>query len=164
VNVAFKRLPLKWIACAFPAAAALAIAAVSPLAQAQSSAAPKSYAAACQSCHKADGSGMAGVFPRLTGRLAPATRGKDGRTWLISTLLYGQSGEITVDGKTIRGAMPGASRLADSDIADILNWLAGKPAKAFTAAEVAAVRSRSGITARQVADMRAALASAGTLK
>jgi Cytochrome c2 len=164
VIVVSPRKSAGWLACAVSAAGAFAVAVSAPLAQAQSGAVPKPYAAACQACHKADGSGMPGVFPRLKGRLGPAAASKDGRRWLISTVLFGQSGEITVDGKKIRGAMPGVARLADGDIADTLNWLAGGPEKPITAAEVAAVRTQSSVNAKQVAEMRAALASAGTLK
>lgn len=119
--------------------------------------APKSYATACQSCHKPDGSGMPGVFPRLAGRVGPIAKNKDGRKWLISTVLFGQSGEITVDGKTVRGAMPPFARLSDADVAETLTWLSGGAGKPFTAAEVAAVRSQSGVTGSKVAAMRKAL-------
>jgi len=117
---------------------------------------PRPYVTTCQSCHKADGSGTPGVFPRLEGRVGPAARTADGRKWLIATILFGQSGPITVDGKTIRGAMPPFARMSDSDVAQTLTWLAGRGPRAFTPAEVAAVRSQSGMTAARVGQMRGA--------
>lgn len=117
-------------------------------------AAPRPYVTTCQSCHKADGSGMPGVFPRLNGRMSAPARTADGRAWLIATVLFGQSGPITVDGKTIRGAMPPFARMSDADVAQTLTWLAGRGARAFTAAEVAAVRSQRGMTAARVGQMR----------
>lgn len=117
--------------------------------------APRPYVTTCQSCHKADGSGMPGVFPRLNGRVGPIARTADGRKWLISTILFGQSGPITVDAKTIRGAMPPFARMSDADVAQTLTWLSGSGARAFSAAEVAAVRSQPGITAARVGQMRA---------
>jgi len=141
------------VVAAFVGAGAMATAAPPSGARA---AAPRPYVTTCQSCHKADGSGMPGVFPRLNGRVGPVARTADGRKWLISTILFGQSGPITVDGKTIRGAMPAFARMSDSDVAQTLTWLAGSGPKPFTAAEVAAVRSQPGMTGARVGQMRAA--------
>ncbi|WP_443478655.1 c-type cytochrome [Novosphingobium aerophilum] len=126
-------------------------------------AAPKAWAANCQSCHKADGSGMPGMFPRLSGRVGPMAGSKDARQWLISTVLYGQSGAITVDGKPIRGAMMPFGRLPDADVAAALNWV-GKGGKPFTPAEVAAVRSAGGGSAAKNAEMRKKLEGAGQVR
>lgn len=123
--------------------------------------APKPYSANCQVCHKADGSGTPGVFPRLSGRLGTAAGSKEGRKWLVSVVLYGQSGAITVDGKPIRAAMLPFQRLPDADVAAALNW-AVKGGKPFTPAEVAAVRGAGPTSAAKVGEMRKTIA--GQLK
>jgi mono/diheme cytochrome c family protein len=133
-------------------------------AEVRAGAAPSGYGTACQSCHKADGSGVPGVFPRISGRLGSAAQSAEGRKWLIATVLFGQSGEIKVDGKPIRGAMPGFARLSDAQIAETLTWLSGGSGKPFTAAEVAAVRTQGGLNGAKVGQMRAKLAGAGAIK
>lgn len=137
----------------------LGVAGISSTPRAQ--AVDKAYAANCQSCHKADGSGTPGIFPRLSGRLDGAARSKEGRKWLASVVLNGQSGMITVDGKPIRGAMLPFRRLSDADLAASLNAVVrgGKP---FTAAEIAAVRGEGVMPAAKVGVMRQAIA--GQLK
>ena len=152
-----------WLLLAAPVLGAWALASPSLPARAKSAAPPAPYAAACQSCHKPDGGGMPGVFPRLTGRLGPAARSREGRQWLIAAVLFGQSGAIEVDGKTIRGAMPAVARLSDAEVAATLGWLAGG-GKPFTAAEVAAARALPGMTAAKVGTMRETLATAGTIR
>jgi mono/diheme cytochrome c family protein len=141
------------------AAFVLGVAGMSSAPRAQ--AAPKPYAAQCQSCHKADGSGTPGVFPRLSGRLAGAAGTSDGRKWLAAVVLHGQSGPITVDGKPIRAAMPGFKRLPDAELAATLNWVA-KGGKPFTPGEIAAVRAEGAVSAAQVGEMRKGIA--GQLK
>ncbi|WP_275229676.1 c-type cytochrome [Novosphingobium album (ex Liu et al. 2023)] len=145
-----------------PAVATLAALGLAAPAWAQ--AAPKAYATNCQLCHKPDGKGTPGVFPRLTGRVDAIAAHKDGRKWLIATVLYGQSGAITVDGKPVRGTMGPFARLSDKDIADTLNWLAQGKGRAFTPAEVAAVRGEPGWTLAKVGEMRKKLAGAGVIK
>lgn len=133
----------------------LGVAATSSASRAQS--APKPYAVNCQACHKGDGSGTPGVFPRLNGRLAGAAATKEGRRWLTAVVLHGQSGTITVDGKPIRSAMPAFKRLSDADLAATLNWVA-KGGKPFTAAEIAAGRAEGTKSAAQVGEMRKSMA------
>lgn len=140
------------------------IAAALAPAQAGSPAAPSSYSTACRSCHKPDGSGVPGVFPRISNRLEGAARTAEGRKWLIATILFGQSGEIVVDGKSIRSPMPAFARLSDSQVAETLNWLLAGSGKPFSAAEVAAMRAQTGMSAAKVGKMRAELAKAGTIE
>jgi mono/diheme cytochrome c family protein len=123
--------------------------------------APKPYAVNCQVCHKADGSGTPGVFPRLSGRLGTAAGSKEGRQWLVSVVLYGQSAAIIVDGKPIRAAMLPFQRLPDADVAAALNWVV-KGGKSFSPAEVAAVRGAGASSAVNVGEMRKTIA--GQLK
>jgi mono/diheme cytochrome c family protein len=127
----------------------------------QAQAPDRAYAVHCQSCHKADGSGTPGMFPRLSGRLDQVARTPEGRKWLAAVVLHGQSGAITVDGKPIRAAMPGYKRLSDGDLAASLN-ASVKGAKPFTAAEIAAVRGQGDMPAAKVGEMRKAIA--GQLK
>ncbi|MET1754566.1 hypothetical protein ABVV53_03705 [Novosphingobium sp. RD2P27] len=140
------------------------IAAAFAPAHAGPSAAPSPYSMACQSCHKPDGSGVRGVFPRISSRLGAAAQTAEGRKWLIATVLFGQSGAIVVDGKPIRSAMPAFARLSDSPVAETLNWLLAGAGKPFNAAEVAAMRAQPGMSAAKVGQMRAGLAKAGTIK
>lgn len=124
----------------------------------QAQAPQKAYAVHCQSCHKADGSGTPGMFPRLSGRLDAAARTPEGRKWLASVVLYGQAGMITVDGKPIRTPMPPFKRLSDLDLATTLN-ASVKGAKPFTAAEIASVRGQGDIPAAKVGEMRKSVAA-----
>lgn len=84
------------------------------------------YTTICQSCHGADGNGVAGVAPPLnnsewvTGN--PAA--------LLSITLYGLKGPVTVAGKTYTeqqvGEMPGIGtnqQLTDEDIAVVLSYI-----------------------------------------
>lgn len=102
------------------------------------------YKRHCSVCHQAGGAGLAGVYPRLTGRAPKIAASPEGRRMMIATGLYGMAGRLEVDGKTIMGVMPGFAQLSDQDLAEVLSYVAtfgGKPAKAFTPAEVAAVRA-----------------------
>ncbi|MEW9856242.1 c-type cytochrome [Novosphingobium sp. M1R2S20] len=125
---------------------------------------PPAYVAACQSCHKADGSGVPGVFPRIAGRMGSAAQSAAGRKWMIANLIFGQSGAIEVDGKPIRGIMPAFARLSDAQIAEVLNWISAGQGKPFTAGEVASVRAQPGMNPAKVGQMRAELAKAGVIK
>lgn len=107
------------------------------------------YKRHCSVCHQANGAGMAGVYPRLTGRAPDLARKPDGRKVMIAAGLYGMAGKLDVDGKPIMGVMPGFSQLSDADLAELLTYVAamgGKPAPAFKPAEVAAVRAAGRLT------------------
>ncbi|MCT2401466.1 cytochrome c [Novosphingobium mangrovi (ex Huang et al. 2023)] len=126
----------------------------------------KVYSSRCAACHKADGAGVPGQFPRLKGRVGKIAATKDGRTYLIHVLLFGLFGPIDVDGRQVRGMMPPMGTLGDQDVADTLNFAVEleKPKKAvapFTAAEVKAVRDAGRLTASEVAKQRAELAAKG---
>lgn len=151
-----------FVAAAGVAGLALAGAGMAVPAPAQT--APRAYSANCQACHQAGGQGTPGVFPRLTGRVDPIAKNVDGRKWLIATVLYGQSGKITVDGRPIGGMMAPFARMPDQDIADALTWLAQGKGKPFSAAEVKAVRGGAKMTAAQVGQERARLERAGVIK
>lgn len=138
---------------------ALALLLVAGLALAQ--AGQKTFQAICQSCHQANGAGVPGAFPPLAGHVPEILAKKDGRNYLISVVLYGLQGQITVKGQKYNGMMPGfAAQLKDKDLADLLTYIATSwgnklPAgqKPFTEAEVKAVRAKT-LTPQQVWELR----------
>lgn len=138
---------------------AVALILVAGLALAQ--AGQKTYQALCQSCHQPTGAGIPGSFPPLVGHVPEILAKKDGRTYLISVVLYGFQGEITVKGQKYNGVMPNfGAQLKDKDVADLLTYIATSwgnklPAgqKPFTEAEVKAVRAKT-LTPQQVWKLR----------
>ncbi len=115
----------------------------------------------CAVCHQADGKGVAGVYPPLTGSLGRYVALKEGRAYLIDVVSFGMNGKVDVGGDTIEGDMPPWPQLKDQDVAAVLDYvLAGLNAGALprgftpiTAAEVKAERSRM-LSATQVHDER----------
>ena len=98
------------------------------------------YSQYCSSCHGSDAGGIAGAFPPLVDSKW-VTGEKD---LPIRILLHGLSGEIEVNGRTYRGAMPSFKiRLSDGEIAAILTYLRNQSEgnnSPVTADEVAKVR------------------------
>src|SRR5690606_33745627 len=97
------------------------------------------YASNCASCHQADGSGMAGVFPPLAGDHLVVAEDPTGH---IEAVLHGLQG-VTIDGVAYASPMPAFAFLSDEDIAAIVNhertsW--GNSAPTVTAEDVAALR------------------------
>ena len=133
------------------------------------SAAGAAYAARCAVCHRAAAEGVAGQFPRLAGRTAAIAQTPDGRAYLARVVLHGMLGTIDVDGRTITGLMPGMATMNDADIAEAINHalVAGtpdKPAKPFTATEIAAVRAAGKVSMGKNAELRMQLVKAGAIK
>ena len=67
------------------------------------------------------------------------------KTRLISLLLNGQQGEITVNGQVFRGVMPTHQYLTDEQIADVLSFVRsnfGNTASAVLPEEVATIRQK----------------------
>jgi mono/diheme cytochrome c family protein len=99
------------------------------------------YSGNCSSCHMEKGEGVEGTFPPLV--KSSYVTGDTGQ--LINILLQGQSGEITVDGKSYSMDMPAQSHLSDEEIADVLNFIrsswGNKTKKAVLAADVKEKRS-----------------------
>ena len=79
----------------------------------------EAYTANCQNCHMADGKGLPGAFPPL----AKSSYLSKSTGELISYVLKGQSGEITVNGTVYNAAMPAQDYLTDEQIADIYNYV-----------------------------------------
>mgnify|MGYP002039594101 CR=1 FL=1 len=108
--------------------------------------APSAYTRNCQMCHQSGAKGVPGLYPRLAGRAAILAMHAEGRNFLLSATLYGQTGKITVDGRTISGLMPPFARLKDEEIAAVLTYVssleADEDTDPFTAQEVAQARKQ----------------------
>ena len=131
------------------AAAALGAGATAVRAQASSPA----YDQNCAMCHQGAGVGVPGAFPRLAGRAGALAGLPSGRALMISTVLYGMSGKLQVGGQPLSGLMPSFGQLSNAQVSEALNYIAhlqGKTPRAFTPAEVAAVRARPALTPAQV--------------
>lgn len=78
------------------------------------------YMTRCMSCHQANGAGVPGVFPPLSGsEWVTEDKGR-----LIRIILNGVTGEMEVDGDTYNGAMPPwGSFLDDEDMAALLTYI-----------------------------------------
>ena len=77
------------------------------------------FSANCVACHQASGKGLPGVFPPLDGSEWVAG---DERT-LVSILLHGVSGELTVMGATYKGAMPSFKQLSNGELAAVVSYI-----------------------------------------
>jgi mono/diheme cytochrome c family protein len=98
------------------------------------------YRAYCLSCHQADGSGIASMYPPL--QQTDWVEGDEGR--LIRLVLNGLAGPIVVKGEEYNNIMPAHGTLSDDQIADVLTYVRqnfGNDASAITADEVHAVRA-----------------------
>ena len=104
----------------------------------------------CQTCHQANGEGLPGVYPPLTGS-----------EWVtgdpvipIRIVLHGLQGPVTVKGQTYNSVMPAfgtGQPMTDEEVAAVLNYVRssfGNDASDVTAAMVAreraATASRTG--------------------
>jgi len=121
------------------------------------------YASNCVACHQANGQGLAGVFPPLSGHAADLYAAEGGREYLVNVLLYGLMGAIQVEGGAYSGVMPAWSQLTDEQIAAVLNYVLASWDNAgevedlpYAAADVAALRGQ-GLTPDQVLGLRAQL-------
>ena len=103
----------------------------------------------CAACHTATGVGVPGSYPPLRTEFRKLAAKPDGRRYLQLAVMKGLNGPISVEGKSYRGMMP-AQPLDDASISAVLNHIGttvsktGPTFKAFSAAEVAATRSKAG--------------------
>ncbi len=139
-----------------------------PITPAAAQTAPMPYVANCQMCHRADGSGLPGQFPRIAGRSATIAAKPAGRAYLIDVLLNGMAGKMMVDGKPIMGVMPPFARLSDPDLASTLTHVVKLPGgkgkvAAFTAAEIKAARAQPRKSSAQMKMLREELVAAGAI-
>lgn len=119
------------------------------------------FADKCQGCHQAQGVGVAGVFPRLSGRVAAISSSPAGRQFLPTLVLNGMSGRVTVDNQPIVGVMPGFDTMSDADLAKVLTYashLGGGKAAEFKPGEVSAARAGGRRAPTEVASLRNKLA------
>jgi len=122
----------------------------------------------CALCHQTGAQGLAGQFPRLTGRIAAIASTHPGREYLIEVLLNGMAGRITVDDTPIQGVMPPFRTLSDEQIAAVLSYLADLPPSAskpirFRVTEPAALRQQPLIAPTAMRERREELHRAGAL-
>lgn len=94
----------------------------------------------CLACHQANGQGVPGAFPPLVQTewvLGDNTR-------LITIVLQGLQGEITVNGETYNNIMAPHAFLTDEQVAGVLTYVRnsfGNEAEAISAEEVAEIRA-----------------------
>ena len=101
----------------------------------------KIFAANCQTCHQANGLGVAGQYPPLAG--SEFTTGGSRRSAMI--VLKGLQGPVTVKGQKFGSAVmqPWDKTLTDQKIADVLTYERsewGNTASPVTAEQIAALR------------------------
>src|SRR5438309_6880626 len=101
----------------------------------------KIFAANCQTCHQANGLGVAGQYPPLAG--SEFTTGGSRRPGMI--VLKGLQGPVTVKGQKFGSAVmqPWDKTLTDQKIADVLTYERsewGNNASPVTAEQIAALR------------------------
>jgi len=120
------------------------------------------FVSTCSACHQANGQGIPSAFPPLAGH-APDLYKAD-RGLPVEIVVFGMQGSITVAGTAYNGVMPDHLRLADEDIAAILDYVmtawgndAALPAdfEPYTADDVAAARAKM-LTMTEVYGARAA--------
>ena len=78
------------------------------------------YTKNCSSCHGVNGAGTPGAFPPLGGNDFVTGNAKD----VITVVLNGKTGPITVAGKGYNGTMPAwKSILSNKDVADVITYI-----------------------------------------
>ena len=126
------------------------------------------YQSNCVACHQANGQGIPGAFPPLAnGHVPNLLAVEGGRPYLINVLLYGLTGEITVDGNVYNGVMPAWNQLSDEQISGVLNYIStaweNEPPEGFeefTPEDIAAQRGQD-LSPSQVHEMRQELPLGG---
>lgn len=72
----------------------------------------------CSVCHQADGSGVPGMYPPL----AESEYVQGDVKWLVTTIVKGREGAITVKGEEYNNIMPPMAYLTDEEISNILSY------------------------------------------
>ncbi|MDW8219096.1 MAG: cytochrome c [Bacteroidota bacterium] len=103
----------------------------------------KVYKAYCATCHQANGQGLSTVYPPLANSDYIKSKPKKE---IISSVVNGLKGEITVNGKKYNGVMVALPKnYTDQDAADVLTYIYnswGNPGGTVTVQEVKAVRGK----------------------
>ena len=103
------------------------------------------YETVCAACHQGTGLGQAGQFPPLAGSDWVL---QDGPNRIISLVLHGIQGPITVNGQGYNNAMPPwGPVLKDEEIAAVVTFVRsewGNKGSAVTPEQVAAIRKAKG--------------------
>jgi len=73
----------------------------------------------CLGCHKANGEGMPGIYPPLSG----SDHLQKDQTNSIKIILEGQNETINVNGTEYNIPMAAFSQLTDEQVADVLNYI-----------------------------------------
>lgn len=93
----------------------------------------------CVVCHQTNGEGVENAFPPLANSDYLMSKRKES----IKAVKFGQTGEITVNGKTYNNAMAPLG-LYDEEVADVLNYITNswgnKNDQIFTVEEVAQLK------------------------
>lgn len=102
------------------ASAAVVTALATPVSAASEEDGKAVYDQACVACHQADGRGVPGSFPPLTGNPNAADE-----AYVADVIRNGLSGPIEVNGVTYDGVMPAITTLSDEQIAAVSAYVAG---------------------------------------
>lgn len=109
------------------------------------------YAQRCAVCHAAQGQGIPGHSPPLTGMEAWLATEK-GRTYIARTVVHGLAGEIKVRGQTYSALMLTFRwRLPDEDLAAVLGYVAetlNKPAPGYQPIGLEALKAARAASGR----------------
>jgi nitrite reductase (NO-forming) len=98
------------------------------------------YVTYCLSCHMDQGEGIEGVYPPL----AKSDYLMADKNRAILQVLYGITGEMTVNGKVYNGQMTGVD-IKDEEVSDVVNYIRnsfGNKGGAVTPAQVATLRKK----------------------
>ncbi|MBK8283986.1 MAG: c-type cytochrome [Ahniella sp.] len=104
------------------------------------------YLANCAACHQPAGTGLPGAFPPLAGSDFLT---KNDKNKVISSILQGIQGELTVNGVKYNNVMPAMSHLSDADVANIVTYVYqawGNTGGSVSTKEVAAARKSLAVS------------------
>lgn len=116
------------------------------------------YESVCTVCHQPDGKGLVGVAPPIADALGPYLKSETGQNYLMSVLVIGLNGKITINGgESFNGVMPPHGHLSDQELADVATYIAvklnGKANHAFSTADFQNARN-SKTTHKQLREIR----------
>ncbi|MBL7848423.1 MAG: cytochrome c [Cyclobacteriaceae bacterium] len=100
----------------------------------------ETYVTYCLSCHMDQGEGIEGVYPPL----AKADYLLADKNRAIRQVLYGTSGEMTVNGKKYNLEMTGVD-ITDQEVSDVMNYILnsfGNKGGTVTPEQVATIRKK----------------------